>query len=142
MHRVPGHQRARLRNHQQLGLAQHALKRQRAQVHQRLHCLDGRGGFIGLVRLEIAGEDRRPALLLAQEDELLGLGDGVHVVDRKPVQLRRGAVLRRDNRRAQVEQRQHLGFGVRAGGAHEGRVGTPVALAFEAGLRTDLGRCQ
>ena len=95
-----------------------------------------------LDRLKIAGEDGRPALLLAQENELAGLCDGLHVEGRKPAQPRPGTVRGGHNRNAEVEQRQHLRFRVRARRAHEVGIGALVALALQAGLGADFGRYQ
>ena len=136
--RVPCQERARLRRYQKLSLAQHALHRKRAQVHKRLHLFEGRGRIHRLDWLKIAGENRHAGFLFSQEHELAGLGNCLHFMKGKPVELRLSPVSRRHNGNPKVEERQHFRIRVRARLPDIGGIRAFAATAIEAGLRGEL----
>ena len=138
--RVPGHDGAGLHGDLQLVLAQHTLHRERAQVDKRLHAFECVRRMRRLRRLEVAGEDRCAVVFLAEEDEFVRLRNRLHLMRRKPMQWRRRSVRRRDDGKAQVEQRQHLRVRTAQGRFDIGGIGALFAAALEAGLGGEPGR--
>ena len=137
---VPAKKCASLRRDHQLVVAQDALQRQRAKVDKRLQRLERRRCMRNLIRLDVAGEDRRAARVLSQESKLGGFGERLHLWQALPADLRRVSVRGRDDRHFEIDQRQNFGVWRRLPGRDIRRVAPLAAKTVEAGLRCELGQ--
>ena len=93
-----------------------------------------------LIRLDIAGENRRAARLFSQECKVKGLGERLHLWQALPVDLRRLSVRGRDDRNFEIDQRQNFSVWRRLPGRYIRRVAPLAGKTVKAGLRCELGK--